>query len=114
RRADGSILTQNCPVGLRALKRRMSRMANATISTVLSFLAGVGVHLGLSRSLPVETHLQGKITTDIKEVIDPPVVAIAGEMMIEPAQEEMGVALRPHTGPVNITRRTEREGRKRR
>ena len=43
RRRDGSIITQNCPVGLRALKRRMSRVATAIGSAVLSFFAGVGV-----------------------------------------------------------------------
>ena len=43
RRRDGSILTRNCPVGLRALKRRMSRVASAVASTVLSFFAGLGV-----------------------------------------------------------------------
>ena len=43
RRRDGSILTQNCPVGLRALKRRLNRVASAAASTVLSFLAGMGV-----------------------------------------------------------------------
>jgi hypothetical protein len=44
RRRDGSILTQNCPVGLRALKRRMSRIATAIGSTVLSFFAGLGAY----------------------------------------------------------------------
>src|SRR3954469_16997536 len=41
RRADGTILTKNCPVGLRALKRRLSRIAAATASAVLSLLAGI-------------------------------------------------------------------------
>ncbi|HEX8473388.1 MAG TPA: hypothetical protein VF666_05110 [Pyrinomonadaceae bacterium] len=57
RRADGTILTQNCPVGLRALKRRVSRIANATVSAVLSFfagIAGVSVYSSL-RSDPVLT-----------------------------------------------------------
>ena len=44
RRRDGSILTQNCPVGLRALKKRLSRVASAVASTVLSFFAGLGVY----------------------------------------------------------------------
>src|SRR5262245_23822426 len=44
RRKDGSILTQNCPVGLRALKRRLSRVATAIGSSVLSFLAGIGFY----------------------------------------------------------------------
>ena len=44
RRRDGSILTQNCPVGLRALKKRLSRVASAVASTLLSFFAGLGVY----------------------------------------------------------------------
>jgi len=48
RRADGSILTRNCPVGLRALKRRVSMIATALFSGVLSFLTGVGVYHGVN------------------------------------------------------------------
>jgi hypothetical protein len=43
RRADGTILTKDCPVGLRAIKRRLSRLRNAVVSSVLSFFAGLGV-----------------------------------------------------------------------
>jgi hypothetical protein len=43
RRADGSVLTQNCPVGLRALKRRVSRVANAVASAAVGFFAGLGL-----------------------------------------------------------------------
>ena len=43
RRADGTILTNNCPVGLRALKRRVSRVVNATLSAALGFFAGLGL-----------------------------------------------------------------------
>ena len=49
-RRDGSIITQNCPVGLRAIKRRISRIANALVSIIFTFLAGVGAH-GLARRL---------------------------------------------------------------
>ncbi len=38
RRADGTIITDNCPVGLRAVKRRVSRAASATLSAILGFL----------------------------------------------------------------------------
>lgn len=41
RRTDGTILTRNCPVGLRALKRRLSRIASASASAVISFCAGM-------------------------------------------------------------------------
>src|SRR5262245_35813368 len=44
RRRDGSIITRNCPVGLQMLKRRMSAVARAVSSAVLSFLAGLGVY----------------------------------------------------------------------
>ena len=44
RRPDGTILTQQCPVGLRALKARVTRGASAAFSAVLSFVAGVGLH----------------------------------------------------------------------
>jgi hypothetical protein len=48
RRADGSILTKNCPVGLRAIQRRVSRLTKAIVSAVLSFFAGVGIYQGVS------------------------------------------------------------------
>jgi len=44
RRADGSVMTQDCPVGLRAIRRRMSRVARAVGSAVLGFLAGLGFY----------------------------------------------------------------------
>jgi hypothetical protein len=40
RRKDGSILTQDCPVGLRALRQRMSRIRRAVVSMLLGFFAG--------------------------------------------------------------------------
>ncbi len=49
-RADGTILTGNCPVGLRALKRRVSGFSRAVVSSVLSFFAGVAVLAGLERA----------------------------------------------------------------
>src|SRR5213078_2882686 len=44
RRADGSILTKDCPIGLRALKRKLSYASKAIASAILSFLAGVGLY----------------------------------------------------------------------
>src|SRR5262245_19054089 len=44
RRADGSILTRNSPVGLRAIRRRLSRVAQAVSAAVISFFAGIGMH----------------------------------------------------------------------
>ena len=49
RRRDGSILTKDCPVGLRALKQRMSRIRRALVAGVLGFIAGAGGTMGLRR-----------------------------------------------------------------
>lgn len=43
RRADGTTLTRNCPVGLRALKRRASRVTSAVAAATFSFLTGWGL-----------------------------------------------------------------------
>lgn len=43
RRRDGSIITQDCPVGLRAIQRRVSYLAKAIIATAFTFLASVGL-----------------------------------------------------------------------
>jgi hypothetical protein len=51
RRADGTILTRNCPVGLSALKRRAAHAATATLTAVLGFFTGLGLNFGLDRAL---------------------------------------------------------------
>jgi len=43
RRSDGTILTQNCPVGLRAIKKKLSHFSAVTITALLSFLANIGL-----------------------------------------------------------------------
>lgn len=45
RRADGSVLTQNCPVGLKAIKRRVAWVAQAVLGMALSFVAGLGLYI---------------------------------------------------------------------
>ncbi|MDQ3799722.1 MAG: hypothetical protein M3384_09740 [Acidobacteriota bacterium] len=41
RRADGTILTKDCPVGWRAVKRRISRAATALVSLCAGIFAGI-------------------------------------------------------------------------
>jgi hypothetical protein len=41
-RTDGTMLTQDCPVGLRAVRQRVSRMVATAFSAVVSLFAGVG------------------------------------------------------------------------
>jgi len=53
RRRDGSIITKDCPVGLRAIRRRVSYAAKAIGSMVLGLFAGLGVHGVFTSSAPL-------------------------------------------------------------
>jgi hypothetical protein len=44
KRADGTLLTENCPVGLKAIKRKVAKVTTAVLSTLLSFFAGLGLY----------------------------------------------------------------------
>ena len=48
RRRDGSIITRDCPVGLRAIRRRVSYVVKAICSMLFGLLAGLGVHEAFS------------------------------------------------------------------
>ncbi|MFL6469208.1 MAG: hypothetical protein ACJ72Z_14720 [Pyrinomonadaceae bacterium] len=43
RRADGTILTKDCPVGWAKVKERVSRVATAAFSLLMTLFAGVGI-----------------------------------------------------------------------
>ena len=62
-RRDGSIITQNCPVGLRAIKRRLSRVATAAASFVLSLMAGVGFYRVSDKLVSLRSDDMGTIST---------------------------------------------------
>ena len=80
-RRDGSILTKNCPVGLAAIKRRLSRIASAIGSTVLSFFAGIGVYGIADRfslvSHPYRVGVMGKMAVTERPVSPPPLEPLA-------------------------------------
>ena len=76
RRRDGSIITRNCPVGLQALKRRMSKVARAVSSALLSFLAGVGVYQVLDSIASGRPSVAGRMVVQgdmVQRVPQPPI-----------------------------------------
>lgn len=84
RRHDGSIITQDCPVGLRAVRETVSYWTRAIGAAALTFLAAAG----LSRWMPVFTspvpqRTMGvmmrteKVSTIQNEMIDERVHAVA-------------------------------------
>jgi len=50
RRRDGSIITQDCPVGLRALKQRISRVRRAVLGALLGFFTGAAGTVAVKRA----------------------------------------------------------------
>jgi hypothetical protein len=84
RKADGSILTQNCPVGLKAIKRRVAWVAQVVLGMVLSFISGFGLYIFYlgRKSYPL---------------LDMP----NNRSVVEPSSEMLGVVLlRPAQGEV--------------
>ena len=79
RRRDGSIITQDCPVGLRALKRRAMRIKRAVASSLLGFMTGLGMNgavnrfgnflFGLDDPEAQYEHIQGQIA-ERKQPVD--------------------------------------------
>jgi hypothetical protein len=62
RRTDGSILTRNCPVGLRVTHRRVSYLWKAVSAAVLGFFAGLGVYRTITPA-PVVTRMAVMVET---------------------------------------------------
>jgi hypothetical protein len=64
RRLDGTILTKDCPVGLRAVRRRVSRVASAAFAVVLSLFTSAGIRIPVygSESQGQDTKVQIKRT----------------------------------------------------
>ena len=87
RRRDGSIITQNCPVGLRAIKRRLSRVATAVASFILSLMAGVGFYRFADKLVGLRPHVMGAIATPDGNRPLPPLVQ--GKVVVSPSPEEI-------------------------
>jgi hypothetical protein len=79
RRSDGSIITKDCPIGLRAIRRRLSYAAKAISSAVIGLLAGLGVYGVASsiRLLAPQRTMGAIMVRDLK----PPDEATVGQMV---------------------------------
>jgi hypothetical protein len=60
-RADGTVLTKDCPVGLRALRRRVAKRTAAVFAAIVS-LAGVALGQGSSKNVKTTGTQHTKIT----------------------------------------------------
>lgn len=103
RRADGSVLTENCPTGLRAARIRMAKIATAALSAILSFAAGLGLQsastyrqqlngIGIDRPVPTTG------TVAMPTPPQPPLIQITPR---DPGEVKMGkIAMPPKSGGV--------------
>ncbi|MDQ3818627.1 MAG: hypothetical protein M3362_13250 [Acidobacteriota bacterium] len=96
RRGDGTILTKNCPVGLRAIKRRLSRVVAASASAAISFFAGIFAFTGLREPffsptatqgaivnrLPEKRVVVGTLATPPEEIVAPKPIEIQGQVVV--------------------------------
>ena len=54
RRADGTVLTKDCPVGLAAVRAKLSRVATAVAGLVLGLFTGSAVTMAFDPTPPLE------------------------------------------------------------
>ena len=107
RRADGTILTQNCPTGLAALKRRVARVVSGVLTAVLSFCAGVGFYssVGVSEE-PIPPMMETMPQEDTAAPQPPlpfngPVGIVTGRLaIVAPGRWEGGQRVLPKVGQV--------------
>ena len=90
RRSDGSIITRDCPIGLRAIRRRMSYVAKAISSAMIGLLSGLGVY-GVASSLAplAPRRTMGVMVQDFQgssvKPIEPPTPQITmGKVLVKP------------------------------
>jgi len=99
-RADGTILTEDCPVGWAAVKRRLSRMATACASLLFGLISGLGLNALFGRES------QGGYTTG---VMTTPTPKKSPKTSPTPENFVMGDVAMPSPTPKNTPKPTEFE-----
>jgi len=71
RRPDGTVITKDCPVGLKAVKKRLSKVWTAFASLMITAVGSIGLTTYLSHSNK-EQPITGKIVSEpIKGEVEP-------------------------------------------
>jgi hypothetical protein len=107
RRSDGTMLTRDCPTGLRELRRRASRVAAAAVAALLSLPAFA---FGGSKKAGVRTH-GSKVKLTIEQATTPQPAAFTGVVVLDDGPlPGVTVALRDEATGRELTVVTDNEG----
>jgi hypothetical protein len=79
RRKDGTILTQNCPKGLQAIKEKFSRTGARIGAALLTFFGSIGL-LGFIKLAPPAPPVMGSIPVDNRLPKTPPAIVPGAEL----------------------------------
>ena len=90
RRADGTVLTEDCPVGWKAAKQRLSRYWTAVFSLLFGLFGGIGLTSLFSRAGEIKNDpVMGAIPVEFQRgenPIPPQQVPVMGDVMFEPSE----------------------------
>lgn len=103
KRADGSVLTKDCPVGWKAIKQRVSKTATAFASLVFAALGGIGLANYFTKTSEQPT--MGTMPSNVK-------IYTMGEMTIDETNSNTAVQGKPEIempmmGAVSIKQKDE-------
>lgn len=65
RRADGTVLTQNCPVGLAAVKQRVANTISLALSLLVTFFTAIGFYSFFPKNEPIINNEPSKSTLPV-------------------------------------------------
>lgn len=88
RRKDGTVITKDCPVGWKAIKRRVSKTATAFASLIFAALGGIGITSFVTQASG-EDHTVGVVA--VGEVKTEKEIELMGAMIYEEPEEPVAI-----------------------
>jgi hypothetical protein len=64
RRADGTVLTKDCPVGWQAVRTKMSKFWTASVSLLIAVFGGIGITSFLTKAADSESRSTAAVITN--------------------------------------------------
>ena len=106
-RKDGSVMTSDCPVGLRSIHKLMVKRLTAVAALAIGLIGTITVAMDrrLSNAIAEKMIPQSLIDSSVEEMIPHPPTFIMGKVAVRPHVEK--IELREFTGSVVSTNSSE-------